>query len=736
MNETISGIVRKLLTQYGTDLLNDRKRLEGLLLDRIPGKRKETGLLMMAARENIADELAALSERMIELPVYNRLVNRLCQDVGLDESNARWAVETWAEALGKELPDRPDPDPQEDEYNTPGSNPAAAPLVSPPAAQQSQNATSGSLTASSSKKAWISIIAGIAIVIIGAVLYASLWAPDGKDTAAVSSEDKNASASTEVDTAAPAVPEEETVTDSEAGGQSLIEDTPLFPFHTDQGAGYIDQSGKVVIEPQFDSASEFHDGLAAASLNGKEGFIDKTGQWVISAQYEVARYFSDGLARVIVNNHFVYIDKTGSIVLDKDIGENAIGDAYFTEGLLPVSMNDSIGYVDTTGKVVIPAQFDFGYEFHDGLALVEKGGKRFFIDRTGTVVIPNSSDYYFAVSFAEGMARIEKGASQYGFIDKSGQVVIEPDFEYLSDFSEGLAAAEKGGKFGFIDKTGAWIIEPQFAYAGDFHNDMAMMRNDQFEWGYVNRQGEIVVPYSLSSADDFENGLAWIERDEEPYYINTSGEVVWSKAMAAADNAAKKEASAVSSEDVADRSRFHAQMRGMDGQLYDFYLFADDESRSVVQDPSGMANEGDIMYSGEYKAAIGQNGKLHIKMLSEDGEEPLSFNDSRKMITKLPSADPINPDLLAIAQYGTSNGDLISFYILGDDAIIPLTLRYDASRTEDELFASSFEALTTPMEYQSRAYDNSVGTWSTITWKLDTLHHELILTDQVDTSQP
>ena len=45
-------------------------------------------------------------------------------------------------------------------------------------------------------------------------------------------------------------------------------------------------------------------------------------------------------------------------------------------------------------------------------------------------------------------------ASKYGFIDKSGKMVIEPQFDNAEPFSEGLAQVEKDGKLGFIDKSG------------------------------------------------------------------------------------------------------------------------------------------------------------------------------------------------------------------------------------------------------------------------------------------
>ena len=64
-------------------------------------------------------------------------------------------------------------------------------------------------------------------------------------------------------------------------------------------------------------------------------------------------------------------------------------------------------------------------------------------------------------------------AKKYGFIDKNGKVVIEPQFDDTYPFSEGLAMVEKDGKRGYIDKSGKVVIEPQFDEVGDFSEGLA-----------------------------------------------------------------------------------------------------------------------------------------------------------------------------------------------------------------------------------------------------------------------
>ena len=55
-----------------------------------------------------------------------------------------------------------------------------------------------------------------------------------------------------------------------------------------------------------------------------------------------------------------------------------------------------------------------------------------------------------------------KMGGKYGYMDKNGKMVIEPQFEEGFEFHEGIAIVKKDGKYGFIDKTGNFIIAPQF----------------------------------------------------------------------------------------------------------------------------------------------------------------------------------------------------------------------------------------------------------------------------------
>ena len=53
-----------------------------------------------------------------------------------------------------------------------------------------------------------------------------------------------------------------------------------------------------MIEPQFDIALEFSEGLGTGELDKRQGYVDHAGELVIPAKFLWAQAFSEGLAAV------------------------------------------------------------------------------------------------------------------------------------------------------------------------------------------------------------------------------------------------------------------------------------------------------------------------------------------------------------------------------------------------------------------------------------------------------
>jgi hypothetical protein len=157
--------------------------------------------------------------------------------------------------------------------------------------------------------------------------------------------------------------------------------------------GFIDKTGKFVIEPKFDNAGPFSEGLARVTITegGEEklGLIDHNGQFVIAPTFNTDADFrrnstdfsedlaslTEGLRPTITEEaKFVYIDKKGAIILfTKHFYAGP-----FRDGLAVVydANKKKRGYIDKSGKEVIPLQYDIASDFSEGLACVAIRVKR------------------------------------------------------------------------------------------------------------------------------------------------------------------------------------------------------------------------------------------------------------------------------------------------------------------------------------------------------------------------
>lgn len=60
----------------------------------------------------------------------------------------------------------------------------------------------------------------------------------------------------------------------------------MIAFKNNNKWGFVNEEGKIVIEPQYDNAKSFSYGLAAVYSKGKWGFIDKNNEVVIDYQFK------------------------------------------------------------------------------------------------------------------------------------------------------------------------------------------------------------------------------------------------------------------------------------------------------------------------------------------------------------------------------------------------------------------------------------------------------------------
>lgn len=82
---------------------------------------------------------------------------------------------------------------------------------------------------------------------------------------------------------------------------------------------------------------------------------------------------------------------------------------------------------------------------------------------------------------------------KWGWCDKTGKIIINPQFEDASLFGHSdLAPVQSAGKTGFVDKKGTFVINPQFDTATSFNGDLAIVIASR-KVGFIDEQGKYIV---------------------------------------------------------------------------------------------------------------------------------------------------------------------------------------------------------------------------------------------------
>jgi hypothetical protein len=224
--------------------------------------------------------------------------------------------------------------------------------------------------------------------------------------------------------------------------------------------GYVDGTGEFVIEPQFDFAAKFSDGLGAVRSDGLWGYVNSSGNTAIEPTYSDARSFSDGLAAVETFNGWVYIDNSGSTVLAPSFQITDAGE--FENGIAPIQTVDGWGYINKSGSPVITPKYDNASKFSEGRAWVNDDGYVGFIDSNGSFIIP--AQFNTVKAFSENMAAVRVNNDWFYISKKSGKIVINEPYENAESFINGIARVQKGenenATYGYIDKDGKYIWFP------------------------------------------------------------------------------------------------------------------------------------------------------------------------------------------------------------------------------------------------------------------------------------
>lgn len=254
--------------------------------------------------------------------------------------------------------------------------------------------------------------------------------------------------------------------------------------------------------------------------NSKQGVVSRKGETIVNTEYDTITFGGMYISAKKGNNVYLF-DLRGASIDSKDITSKTAtaNPNYF----ITVDQNDIYSVIDTTGKVLIDNDYSYIEYLPGDYFIVAKEGKNGIIDISGKTVVDlaytsifrlNDTDILQAEKietktidlYSSNMHKIasqenatiitgenyvllasdkdfayydfsgnkleaktvfqnnqlfaKKINDKWGFVDQNGNVIVQNEYEMVTDFNEyGFAGIKKDGKWGVIEQANHQIIQ-------------------------------------------------------------------------------------------------------------------------------------------------------------------------------------------------------------------------------------------------------------------------------------
>jgi hypothetical protein len=326
----------------------------------------------------------------------------------------------------------------------------------------------------------------------------------------------------------------------------------VYRVEKNQKYGLINRHGKLLLDTVY-SYIEMSYGSPLDTFtvkrDGKYGYVNQGGKVVVPAQFESIKKVGHPGLRSVYSSYSTYgylPSICGLYDLQKDtlitgMKYNEIGE--FSEGMAGFSVDGVVGYLDEEGQERIPPMYEFVWQWKHGYGLVLLDGKMLLIDKENRAV---SSSYDLIFQLQQHGYMVNNGGTwdkengtqggSYGLVDRYGKQLTPIKYEYLEEFTNGVARLSLGDTLGLLDTTGKEILLPDIRFIDMFLEGLAMVNRGGIwdnkgqltggKWGFINNMGEMVIPARFDRCSPFSEGFAPVIDGDKLGFIDMKGELI------------------------------------------------------------------------------------------------------------------------------------------------------------------------------------------------------------------
>lgn len=322
--------------------------------------------------------------------------------------------------------------------------------------------------------------------------------------------------------------------------------------------GYLDLTGRVILEPTYMSVGAFVDGYAvvskSSSYRDEEGFdIEKSVFGVINSQFkeiipcvfdrleyeaemgrfktEVGYMTIDGRYVVLVDGKELYLDKKYKYC-EQFVDTTAIA-------VRVVDGHVYYGLVDKKSNDILPPIFSSLEHIDNGLYKFKINDLYGLVTSKGNIILQNK--YNNIGKFDHNLACVQVNVLEkqlYGFVDSSGNEILPPSYEFIGERYHNYSVVMKNNLWGLFGLENHQIkLFPNVSFLGPCMDNLCKINVGGIydinrktttggHWGYATLDGKIVIEPTYEQAYGFSDGMAAVKLNGKWGFINSEGIIV------------------------------------------------------------------------------------------------------------------------------------------------------------------------------------------------------------------
>lgn len=315
------------------------------------------------------------------------------------------------------------------------------------------------------------------------------------------------------------------------------------------GQAGILKNGQTVIENEYEDISyDVTNNVLVLQKNAKQGVYDLAGNMILPIQYDnieilgtLINATKDGKLMVFnvsgtvqdenslkamypENNYYITVDRNGKYGV-ADQNKNSIINneynyiEYAFDKYFIATKNEKIGVIDETGNIVIPIENSIVQNIN-GTKIIqiinsETNVSDIYNSKMEKVLSQSDSRIYLKENYIKLVS-----ADDIKYIDYDGNLKDAQEI-----FTNNIVFAKKeNGKWGYVDRSGNTVVDYKYEFATNINEYGYGAVKQNGKWGVVNAQGQLIkeAVYTLDDIEPYFIGEYYQVSNiyEIPYYSN------------------------------------------------------------------------------------------------------------------------------------------------------------------------------------------------------------------------